>query len=138
MGDRKIGVLICYEGILPEAARMYKNATAELLVNITNDAWFGTTSAPYQHLSMSIFRAVETRLYLVRAANTGISAIVDPTGKILTQTEIFKKDAIHGNIKFIALPSFYASYGDLLVWACFICLVIFFLWGLKGRKRNVR
>ena len=138
MGDRKIGVLICYEGILPEAARMYKNATAELLVNITNDAWFGTTSAPYQHLSMSIFRAVETRLYLVRAANTGISAIVDPTGKILAQTEIFKKDAIHGNIKFIALPSFYASYGDLLVWACFICLVIFFLWGLKGRKRNVR
>jgi len=137
MGDRKIGVLICYEGILPEAARMYKNATAELLVNITNDAWFGTTSAPYQHLSMSIFRAVETRLYLVRAANTGISAIVDPTGKILTQTEIFKKDAIHGRIKYIALSSFYASYGDLLVWACFICLVIFFLWGLKGRKRNV-
>ena len=138
MGDRKIGVMICYEGILPEAARMYKNAAAELLVNITNDAWFGTTSAPYQHLSMSIFRAVETRLYLVRAANTGISAIVDPTGKILAQTEIFKKDEIHGNIKFIALSSFYARYGDLLVWACFICLVIFFLWSLKGRKRNVR
>ena len=86
MGNRKIGVLICYEGILPEAARMYKNADAELLVNITNDAWFGTTSAPYQHLSMSVFRAVETRLYLVRAANTGISAIVDPTGKIIAQT----------------------------------------------------
>jgi apolipoprotein N-acyltransferase len=138
MGDRKIGVMICYEGILPEAARMYKNAAAELLVNITNDAWFGTTSAPYQHLSMSIFRAVETRLYLVRAANTGISAIVDPTGKILAQTEIFKKDEIHGNIKFIAMSSFYARYGDLLVWACFMCLVIFFLWRLKGRKRNVR
>jgi apolipoprotein N-acyltransferase len=138
MDDRKIGVMICYEGILPEAARMYKNAAAELLVNITNDAWFGTTSAPYQHLSMSIFRAVETRLYLVRAANTGISAIVDPTGKILAQTEIFKKDEIHGNIKFIAMSSFYARYGDLLVWACFICLVIFFLWSLKGRKRNVR
>ena len=73
MGDRKIGVLICYEGILPVAARMYKNNGADLLVNITNDAWFGTTSAPFQHFSMAIFRAVETRLYLVRAANTGIS-----------------------------------------------------------------
>ncbi|MEE9912561.1 MAG: apolipoprotein N-acyltransferase [Deltaproteobacteria bacterium] len=137
MGDRKIGVLICYEAILPEAARMYKNKAAELLVNITNDAWFGTTSAPYQHLSMAVFRAIETRLYLVRAANTGISTIVDPTGKILVQTEIFKKDRIDGNIKFIALPTFYARYGDLLVGASMICLIVFFLWSLKGRKKNV-
>jgi len=138
MGERKIGVMICYEGILPEAARMYKNAAAELLVSITNDAWFGTTSAPYQHLSMSIFRAVETRLYLVRAANTGISAIVDPTGKILVQSEIFKKTTIHGRVKFIKLPTFYARYGNWLVRASFIGLVVFLLWSLKGRKRNVR
>lgn len=137
MGNRKIGVMICYEGILPEAARMYKNTAAELLVNITNDAWFGTTSAPYQHLTMSVFRAVETRLYLVRAANTGISAIVDPTGKVIAQTEIFKKDEIHGRVKFISLPTYYAKYGDLLVGASFICLAVFILWSLKGRKRNV-
>lgn len=135
MGGRKIGVLICYEGILPEAARMYKNTAAELLVNITNDAWFGTTSAPYQHLSMSIFRAVETRLYLVRAANTGISAIVDPTGKVIAKTEIFKKDEIRGSIKFIAVPTIYARYGDVLVWACFIGLAVLFLWRFKGRKQ---
>jgi len=137
MGERKIGVMICYEGILPEAARMYKNEAADLLVNITNDAWFGTTSAPYQHLSMAVFRAVETRLYLVRAANTGISAIIDPAGKILVQTGIFKKDKIHGKIKFIKLPTFYAKYGDLLVGASFLCLVVFFIWRLKGRERNV-
>ncbi len=138
MGERKIGVMICYEAILPEAARTYKNMAADLLVNITNDAWFGTTSAPYQHLSMSIFRAVETRLYLVRAANTGISAIVDPAGKIIKRTELFKKDEIHGNVKLISLPTIYAQYGDWLVWVSFICLVIFFLCNLKGRKRNVR
>lgn len=138
MGARKIGVLICYEGILPEAGRMYKSAGADLLVNMTNDAWFGETSAPYQHLSMSIFRAVETRLYLVRAANTGISAIIDPTGKILTKTEIFKKAEIHGSVKFIKLPTFYARYGDWLVGVSFIGLVVFFLWSLKGRLGNVR
>lgn len=137
MDNRKIGVMICYEGILPEAARMYKNAAAELLVNITNDAWFGTTSAPYQHLSMAVFRAIETRLYLVRAANTGISAIVDPTGKIVAQTEIFTKDELRGRVKFIILPTIYAKYGDLPVAASFIFLVGFFLWSIKGRKRNV-
>ncbi len=137
MDKRKIGVMICYEGILPEAGRMYKNAGAELLVNITNDAWFGMTSAPYQHLSMTVFRAIETRLYLVRAANTGISAIVDPTGKIVAQTEIFKKDQIRGLVKFIQLPTVYAKYGDWPVAASFICLVGFFLWSIKGRKRNV-
>jgi apolipoprotein N-acyltransferase len=87
---------------------------------------------------MSIFRAVETRLYLVRAANTGISAIVDPTGKIIKQTEIFKKDEIHGRVKFIVIPTFYARHGDLLVGVSFIGLIIFFLWNLKGRNKNVR
>ena len=137
MADRKIGVMICYEGILPEAARAYKNAAADVLVNITNDAWFGTTSAPYQHFSMSIFRAVETRLYLVRAANTGISAIVDPAGRILAQTAIFKKDKIHGNIRFIQAPTFYAKYGDWIVWISFIGLIILLAWVLKRRKGNV-
>ena len=137
MADRKIGVMICYEGILPEAARTYKNAAADVLVNITNDAWFGTTSAPYQHLSMSIFRAVETRLYLVRAANTGISAIVDPSGRVLAQTEIFKKDKIHGNIRFMQTPTFYAKYGDWIVWFSFTGLVILLAWVLKRRKSNV-
>jgi len=96
-----LGVLICYEGIFPEAARAYKREGATLLVNITNDAWFGRTSAPYQHLSMTVFRAVETRLYLVRAANTGISAIVDPAGKILSRTPIFERAVLKGEVKII-------------------------------------
>ena len=137
MGERKVGVMICYEGILPEAARMYKNASAELLVNITNDAWFGKTSAPYQHLSMSIFRAVETRLYLVRVANTGVSAIIDPTGKVIARTKIFEKDEIHGRVKFIMIPTLYARFGDWLAWISFIGLAVLFIVSLKGRKRNV-
>jgi apolipoprotein N-acyltransferase len=134
--DRKIGVLICYEGILPFAARMYKKESAEILVNITNDAWFGSTSAPYQHLSMTIFRAVETRLYLVRAANTGISAIVDPRGQIVAKTNIFQKDALKGKVKFLNIPTFYAEYGDILVSVCFILAILCLLWSLKGRVKN--
>ena len=134
--DRKIGVLICYEGILPFAARMYKNESADILVNITNDAWFGSTSAPYQHLSMTIFRAVETRLYLVRAANTGISAIVDPRGQIVAKTNIFQRDALKGNVKLLKIPTFYAKYGDLLVGASFMLCILCLLWSLKGRLRN--
>ena len=136
MDGRKIGVMICYEGILAEASRAYKNASAELLVNITNDAWFGKTSAPYQHFSMSIFRAIETRLYLVRAANTGISAITDPTGKIVKRTDLFKNGEISGNIKFMKAPTVYAEYGDWLVFASFALLGIFFIWSIKRRTND--
>jgi apolipoprotein N-acyltransferase len=136
LDDRKIGILICYEGILPYAARMYKKESAELLVNITNDAWFGATSAPFQHFSMSLFRAVETRLYLVRAANTGVSGIFDPRGKIIAQTKIFQREALKGNIKFVKIPTFYAEYGDILVVICFVLIMLYFLWSWKGRLKN--
>ena len=137
MNDKKIGILICYEGILPFAARSYKKEGAELLVNITNDAWFGATSAPFQHFSMAVFRAVETRLYLVRAANTGISAVVDPKGKIIAQTKIFEKASLKENVKYSSIQTIYVKYGDILVLVCFGLLVFYFvLILLKGRIRN--
>jgi apolipoprotein N-acyltransferase len=138
MDNKKIGILICYEGILPLAARTYKNNGAELLVNITNDAWFGATSAPFQHFSMSIFRAVETRLYLVRAANTGISGIVNPQGKILAQTKIFEKDSLNGDVKFLNIQTIYAQYGDVLAIICFILVFFYLILVLNGRIKNAR
>jgi len=138
MGDKKIGVLICYEGILPFAARMYKKESADLLVNITNDAWFGATSAPFQHFSMAVFRAVETRLYLVRAANTGISGIIDPGGRIIAKTDIFREDALKGYIKFVSMPAFYARYGDLVAAACFLLMIFYFLISLKREGKKCR
>ncbi len=135
MDNKKIGILICYEGILPFAAGTYKKDGAELLINITNDAWFGATSAPFQHFSMAVFRAVETRLYLVRAANTGISAIVDPKGDIVAGTNIFEKTAIKGKVKYSNIPTIYAKYGDVLVVVCFLLLLFFITMVLlKGRK----
>ncbi len=129
----RLGVLICYEGIFPEAARDYKNRGAQLLVNITNDAWFGKTSAPYQHLSMTVFRAVESRLYLVRAANTGISAVVSPLGEILSQTGLFERTVLTGKIKSIDEKSHYAAYGDLFVYFCAALLLACHIFNRKRR-----
>lgn len=133
INDKKIGVLICYEGILWNAAREYKNHSAELLVNITNDAWFGSTSAPFQHFSMTVFRAVETRLYLVRAANTGISGIVDPTGQITARTNIFQQGALKGEVRFVNVPTIYSRYGDILVAISFVMILLLYIVSLKRR-----
>ncbi|MFO7785298.1 MAG: apolipoprotein N-acyltransferase [Thermodesulfobacteriota bacterium] len=113
-GRYAAGVLICYEAIFPHLARRQVEEGADILVNLTNDAWFGQTSAPFQHLSMSVFRAVETRLPLVRAANTGISAFVDPKGRIIRKGGLFREAVLVSDI----LPSeqgstFYADYGHL-------------------------
>jgi len=131
---RRLGVLICYEGIFPETARDYKRNRADLLVNITNDAWFGKTSAPYQHLSMTVFRAVENRLYLVRAANTGVSAVIDPTGAILSRTRVFERTVLKGEVKFIDEKTFYAAYGDLFVYLCGLLLILNVY--IQKRRRN--
>jgi len=136
MGQHKIGVLICYEGIFPEAGRAYKQNGADLLVNLTNDAWFGRTSAPYQHLSMTAFRAVESRLYLVRAANTGISAIIDPAGRILTRTALFEKAALQGTVRFMSGKTFYEVWGDAFVFACGVVLVLIVT--IAWRRRKVK
>jgi apolipoprotein N-acyltransferase len=87
---------------------------SDLLVNITNDAWFGRSSAPYQHLAMTRFRAVENRIWLARAANTGISAIVSPSGRIVARSLLFERLALHGPVGLGARPTFYTRYGDVL------------------------
>jgi apolipoprotein N-acyltransferase len=83
-------VLICYETIFPELAQARVERGSNLLVNISNDAWFGRSSAPRQHLDMSILRAVEQGRYLVRSTNTGISAAIDPKGRLLVTTGLYE------------------------------------------------
>ncbi len=136
MDGEKIGVLICFEGIFPEISRKYKRKGVSLLVNITNDAWFGTTSAPYQHISMTAFRAVENRIYIVRAANTGISAIIEPTGEIVSRTGLFERTALTGTIHFIDGKTFYSRYGDVFVYFCFILLFLLFLISFFKKERR--
>ncbi len=115
-GGVAAGVIICFEAIFPELARTHARKDARLLVNLTNDAWFGRSSAPYQHLAMSVFRSVETRLPMVRAANTGFSALIEADGRIQKGGGLFTREIITGTL---ALPekglTFYARFGDMFV-----------------------
>jgi apolipoprotein N-acyltransferase len=114
----KFGVLICFEIIFPDLCRRFVKRGAIFLVTITNDAWFGRTSAPYQHLAIATFRAVENRVYITRAANTGISAFIDPKGRIVEQGGIFTEEAMNGAIRLSKEKTFYTLYGDVFAWIC--------------------
>jgi apolipoprotein N-acyltransferase len=108
----RIGMQICYEVIFPALARSMVNNGADLLVNITNDAWFGRTGAAYQHFSMAVFRAVENRRSLARAANTGISGFIDPCGRILETTHLYEEAFAKANIALLSTISLYSRWGD--------------------------
>jgi apolipoprotein N-acyltransferase len=114
----KLGVLICYEGIFPDISQTKVRNGANLLVNITNDAWYGRSSAPYQHFSMTVFRAIENRRALIRSANTGISGFVDPVGRILGKTALFSDAAEVRQVPLISTVSLYNRFGDAFAAAC--------------------
>jgi apolipoprotein N-acyltransferase len=126
----RIGVLICYEVIFPPLARAMVQNNASILINITNDAWYGKSSAPYQHFSMAIFRAVENRRSLVRAANTGISGFIDPSGRIIESTDLFKDAVITQKVPMLDMKTFYSRFGDVFAMACLGLSVFFILFGL--------
>ncbi|VAX30697.1 Apolipoprotein N-acyltransferase / Copper homeostasis protein CutE [hydrothermal vent metagenome] len=123
----KFGTIICYEAIFPGLVRKFFRHGGNLIVNITNDAWFGRTNGPYQHFSMSIFRAVENRKPLVRAANTGISGFIDAKGRVLRTTGLFKETYITEDILINDDTSFYTRYGDVFSFLNIIFTVLFFV-----------
>ena len=127
-----IGPLVCYESIFPYLARAQVANGARLLVNITNDAWFGKTAAAYQHLSMAVLRAVENHVCLARAANTGISAFIDGAGRLLWTSEINVPEAHALELAWLPGGSLYTRVGDVFAWAC---VIIAGLGLILGRRR---
>jgi apolipoprotein N-acyltransferase len=112
-----ISTSICYEVVYPDLVRRSVAAGSELLTTITNDAWFGLTSAPYQHFEQASMRAIEEGRYLVRSANTGVSGIVDPYGRVLEKTSIYQPAVLVGEARLLRTSTFYARHGDLLPYA---------------------
>ncbi|MEK6529176.1 MAG: nitrilase-related carbon-nitrogen hydrolase, partial [Nitrospirota bacterium] len=105
--------------------RKFSNNGANLLVTITNDAWFGRSSAPYQHFSMAVFRAVENRAPVVRAASTGISGFIDAKGRIIRKSDIFSRTVLTEDIRIGSFKkTFYTGYGDLFAFLCIISCVL--------------
>ncbi|MBW2615063.1 MAG: apolipoprotein N-acyltransferase [Deltaproteobacteria bacterium] len=131
------GILICFEVIFPELARAHARKGANILVNLTNDAWFGMTSAPYQHLSMTVFRSVENRLPTIRAANTGFSAFISPRGEILKKSNLFTEAVLRGSVDTSGSAlTFYARYGDLFALSLLVISLIkvfYCLWHRRGK-----
>lgn len=119
----KVGILICYEGVFPYITNTTVAKGAQFLVNLTNDAWYERTSAAYQHLAFYVFRAVETDRYVLRAANTGISAIIDPRGRIKERTPIFEERVLKGSFSLRDNVTFYVNHGDYFILISFLSLL---------------
>ena len=119
-----LGLVICFEVIFPDLVRQFVDRGADYMVTITNDAWFGRTSAPYQHFAMVVFRAVENRVPFARAANTGISGFIDAEGHILRTTDIFVEGALSGEVRIGGTRTIYTAYGDLFTLGCAILLLL--------------
>lgn len=116
-GGYRIGALICYEDVLPGFTRKLVNATRpNLLVNLTNDAWFGATTEPEIHLALSVFRAVEHRRWLVRATNSGISAVVDPVGRIVARSGQMTRETVRATVRWQSGQTLYGFAGDWIGW----------------------
>jgi apolipoprotein N-acyltransferase len=116
--------LICYEVIFPGLVRKFFSNGGDFIVNITNDAWFGETTGPYQHFSMAVFRAVENRKPVIRAANTGISGFIDSNGKILSSTELYQRGFLTEKFRTDTTTSFYSKYGDLFSYIWIVASII--------------
>ncbi len=116
LDGRRLSVAICYEQVYPAISRAFVVRGSELLVTITNDAWFKRSSAAFQHFDQSALRAVEEGRYVVRAANTGISGAVDPYGRVLNRTELFVPAAVTADVRLIQARTIYSRIGDVAAW----------------------
>lgn len=135
--EHPLGVQICYEIIFAHLSRALVKNGAMILINITNDAWYGRSSMPYQHFHMTVFRAIENRRALVRSANTGISGFIDPAGRVISRSALFKEAVMTQAVPLLKTQSIYSRTGDFFAWICLSAVLIVGLFSLtKGYKKK--
>lgn len=132
-----LSVLICFEAIFPRLVRRMVRNGAEVLVNITEDSWYGRTSGPYQHAEMAIVRAVENRISVARCANSGISMLVDPHGRVLASSTLYTRDIVEGTLPLRTGTSLYTRGGDWFAWVVVAVALLLFLLPFL-RKLSIR
>ncbi len=138
----QFGVTICWENIFPDFVRQFIKGGANFIINITNEAWFGETAAPYQFLSMSVMRAVENRVSVIRSANTGISGFIDPYGRVLgrvandRQKDIFVRGFLTLEIPVVEDKTFYTRYGNIFAYLCGITSIFIIVMLIAGSRKK--
>lgn len=128
-GIVRVGPLICYEDVIPDPARQAVHRGANLLVNLTNDAWYGATAEPFQHQALALWRAVEMRRDFVRATNTGLTSVVTAVGTVPEEFPIFVAEARAVEVRLLEVRTFYAEWGDVFAWSLVAC------WGAFAWRR---
>lgn len=134
--DLKLIPLICFEGIFPDFVRRFVKEGGSFIITVTNDSWFGNTSCPYQHLMLHVWRTIENRTPMLRCANTGISAFIDLTGKIQSQTKIFKEDILIDKVSIINQRTFYTLYGNVFLYSLIGLLFLLYLMNFFIRVKD--
>lgn len=135
LGNHAASAVICFEGVFPALVRRFVREGSSLLINVTNDRWYGASAAPYQHLAIATWRAVENRRFLLRAANSGVSAVIEPSGRIQSATELLTTAVCRGRFAFLEGQTPYARYGDVLVFLCAIIVAGMVGGAIVGRGR---
>jgi apolipoprotein N-acyltransferase len=132
-GERhRYGVFICYEAVFADEVRQFARLGAEVLVNISDDGWYGDTSAAWQHLNMARMRAIENRRWILRDTNTGVTAVIDPYGRVRQCIPRHAVDALPAKFGFRDDITFYTAHGDVFGWACVLLSFVVVAW--SGRK----
>ena len=132
LNGHRYGVFICYESVFADEIRGFAQLGAEVLVNISDDGWYGDTSAPWQHLNMARMRAIENRRWILRDTNNGVTAVIDPYGVVRQSIPRHQVDALPAQFAFRDDVTFYTAHGDIFAWLC--ALLGLGLVGWAGRK----
>jgi apolipoprotein N-acyltransferase len=132
LNGHRYGIFICYEAVFADEIRDYAKHGADVLVTISDDGWYGDTSAPWQHLNMARMRAIENRRWLLRDTNNGITAAIDPYGRVRQSIPRHMVDALPAQYGFRDDVTFYTAHGDVFAWFCAIMSAGILVWA--GRK----
>ncbi len=131
--QHRYGIFICYESVFADEVRHFADNGAEVLVNISDDGWYGDTSAPWQHLNMARMRAIENRRWILRDTNNGVTAVIDPYGRVRQSIPRHMVGALVAQYGFNSEVTFYTRHGDVFAWLCVILSLGFVAWSFNGR-----
>src|SRR5215469_9291087 len=133
VNGHRYGTFICYESIFGDEVRQFTREGAEVLINISNDGWYGDTSAPWQHLNMARMRAIENHRWLLRATNTGVTASINPYGRVVAAAPRHVRTSIHVSFSYENDLTFYAAHGDLFAYACALVTALALAHSLRAK-----